>query len=251
VFKNDQEAHAHALETLNVLTQYYSFLESIDTLVDMGCGSGLDLEWWAGRYIEDDDGNHIPLNITCTGIDLNPALPVAKQYKNMSYERRDFETIEPTKGKKGYDVIWCHNSFQYVLNPLETLKRWRNIMTDGGMLCIVVPTTTEIEFNKLNFTQQDYAYHNYTTVSMLHMLALTGFDCAFMKKLPSDPWLHAIAYKSDIEPMDPRTTRWYHLAETGLLPESAVKSINERGFLAQQDLVLEWVDTSLRWYGED
>lgn len=251
MFKNDQEAHEHALETLNLLWQYSSFMESVDTLADMGCGNGFDLEWWANAYILDDDDNEIPLNIKCTGVDLKPDLPMAKQYKNVVYERRDFETYSLNKEQKGFDVIWCNNAFQYAINPLETLRTWYDLMTDGAMLCITVPSTTEIEFNRHRISQHDYSYYHYTPVSLMHMLAVSGFDCAFMKKDVTEPWIRAVVYKSDINPMDPKTTRWYDLAETGLLPESAVKCINSYGYLRQQDLVLEWLDRSLRWLGED
>lgn len=251
MFKSDQEAHEHSLETLNLLWQYSSFMESIDTLVDMGCGTGLDLEWWANAYILDDDDNKIPLNINCTGVDIRPELPVAKEYKNMTYQCRDFEDYLPGKDHKGYDVVWCNNAFQYAVNPLTTLKKWYNLMTDGAMLCLVVPSTTEIVFNRPNISQHDYSYYHYTPVSLLHILSISGFDCAFMKKEISDPWIKAIVYKSDIKPMDPKTTRWYDLADTGLLPESAVNSINTYGYLRQQDLVLEWLDRSLHWLGED
>ena len=72
-----------------------------------------------------------------------------------------------------------------------------------------------------------------------------------MHQHPGDPWIKLVAYKSYVEPMDPTTTRRYHLAETGLLPESAVASINRFGYLRQQDLVLEWLDKSAHWFGED
>jgi hypothetical protein len=83
------------------------------------------------------------------------------------------------------------------------------------------------------------------------MLSITGWDCApgFFLKRANNPWLHAVVYRSNIEPMDPKTS-WYHLAETGLLPESAMVSINKYGFLNQSDLVLPWLDKNLIWYGQ-
>ena len=238
--------------TLELLGSYDSFMESVDSVADMGCGNtGEDLIWWATRALEDDDGNFIPLNINCVGVDVVDKVSEIKSYKNITYRKKNFEELELYKTDKPFDVIWSNNSFQYALDPLSTLKTWRNIMSDGGMLALVVPSTTEFEYNRVNIAQPEYVYHHYTTVNLMHMLAINGFDCAFMQKLPGDPWIKVIAYKSDIEPMDPRTTRWYHLAETGLLPQSAVESINRFGYLRHQDLVLEWLDRSLRWHGED
>ena len=67
-FRNAEESHAHSLQTLQILEQYADFLESVGTVADMGCGEGLDLEWWATRTTQED--NPQPLNIKCTGIDL-------------------------------------------------------------------------------------------------------------------------------------------------------------------------------------
>jgi hypothetical protein len=80
------------------------------------------------------------------------------------------------------------------------------------------------------------------------MLALTGWDCkaGFFKKDPHDNWLYAIVYNSDKPAMDPKTTRWYDLVEAKLLPESADKSVMARGYLQQKDLILPWIDRSIR-----
>lgn len=89
-------------------------------------------------------------------------------------------------------------------------------------------------------------------VNLIHVLAVSGFDCAsghFLKQ-SDDPWLHAAVYRSEHEPMDPRTTRWYDLVEKNLLPKSAVDSISRHGYLRQRDLILPWLDKSLTWLGE-
>ena len=95
-FSSDEASHGHALETLSVLRNYDDFMRSIDTLCDVGCGAGLDLEWWATRYTLDDNENEIPLNIKCTGIDQQKSLSAAKRFDNVVYQRGDFER-EPLK----------------------------------------------------------------------------------------------------------------------------------------------------------
>jgi hypothetical protein len=81
----------------------------------------------------------------------------------------------------------------------------------------------------------------------MYMLATAGWDCrsGFFKQVPTDPWIHVVVYKSDNNPMDPKTTTWYNLSELKLLPESADVSINAHGHLQQQDLVIPWLDHSL------
>lgn len=249
-FRNPEDSHAHSLETLNWLYEHDDFMASIDTLLDVGCGSGLDLEWWATRTTRDE--NPEPLNINCTGIDLLDSLPVAKKYPNITYQRNNFEETVFTPKKKKYDVLWCHDAFQYAVNPLGTLKLWRDIAEPGAMLVLILPQTTNIEYRKLSFTQPDACYYHHSIASLIHMLAVTGWDCrsGFFKKDPITPWLHAVVYKSDQEPMDPRTTSWYQLADKGLLPQSAVESIQRHGFLKQEDLVLPWLDKNLTWFGQ-
>lgn len=249
-FRNAEESHQHSLQVLNDLYEHDDFMASIKYLADIGCGQGLDLEWWATRTTRDEVPQ--PLNIDCIGIDLAPHLSIARKYKNVTYQQADFETTIYPKANTRFDVIWCHDSFQYAINPIQTLTNWRDILDDNGMLAMVVPCTTNVEGRHLNFVSPDLNYYHYTLVNLIHILAVSGWDCSsgFFKKLPNDPWVSVIVYKSPHGPQDPRTTTWYQLAELGVLPESAVKSINRFGYLRQQDLTLMWLDKSLTWYGQ-
>lgn len=248
LFNNDIHSHRHALQTLNTLYEFDDFMMSIGTLVDLGCGTGQDLKWWATRTTRDLD-NPQPLNIQCTGIDLLPQPPVVDAYHNISFIQHDLETPIDV-GQKKFDVLWCHNTFQYLLNPLQTLRYWRDIAADGGMLCLILPQTTNLEFNTQAFDQPNGMYFNWTMVSLIHALAVTGWDCAggFFLKRPDNPWLNAVVYKSQHEPMDPRTTSWYDLSEKNLLPNSAAQSVNRHGYVRQRDLLLPWLDKSLMDY---
>jgi SAM-dependent methyltransferase len=248
VFRTAEESHAHSLATLAALYEYDDFMQSIGYMVDMGCGAGLDLTWWATRTTRDDSQQ--PLNIKCFGIDRHPELPVAHQHKNIYYQPQDFE-IEPIQThKQRFDLVWCHDSFQFVLDPFRTLRQWRDAMNPDGMLVIIVPQTTNMEHNQLAFDQRDFCYHNWTMVSLIHVLAISGFDCCggYFLKQPDDVWLHAVVYRSEHGPQDPRITRWYDLCELGLLPVSARESVRRFGYLRQRDLVLPWLDRSISSY---
>jgi len=243
-FSTPDASHAHALETLNALYEYDDFMLSIDTLLDVGCGDGKDLEWWATRTTRDTE-NPEPLDIKCTGIDLAPGLKLDNEYDNIDFLSRNFE--QPFEDEYDpYDIIWSHNSFQYAINPLQALKTFNWMLSPGGMLAIIIPQTTNIVYNRQAFSQLDCTYYNHTLVSLIHMLAVNGFDCknGFFKKEPDDAWISLVVYKSDVEPMDPAITRWYDLVDLKLLPDSADVSIHKFGHLRQQDLVLPWLDKS-------
>lgn len=248
-FRNAEESHKHSLETLNELYNYDDFMQSIKTVVDLGCGPGLDLEWWATRTTRDEDAT--PLNIACTGIDIKDEPHLVKKYDNMSFQKTNMEgdiEVPPEK----FDILWSHDSFQYCLNPIQTLSKWHGMASDGAMLAIIMKQTTNIHRKDLDFTQEDYVYNHYTLVNLIHMLAVSGWDCkaGFFKKSPSSPWLHAVVYRSKHEPMDPATTRWYDLVEKGLLPDTADSCVNSKGYLEHKGLVLPWLDKSLTWLGQ-
>jgi SAM-dependent methyltransferase len=249
MFRNAEESHAHSLKTLNALYEYDDFMASIGTVVDLGCGVGMDLEWWATRTTRDETPQ--PLNIDCIGVDQLPQLTVAKKYPNITFQSVDFETTIIPKKKKLFDVLWCHDAFQYALNPIETLSRWWHIASDGAMLAIVVPQTTNFQARQQVFSQSNGVYYHHTLVSLIHMLAVAGWDCrsGFFKKNLTDTWLHAVVYKSTHEPMNPKTTSWYELADRKLLPESADSCIKRHGELRQQELIVPWLDKSLMHLG--
>ena len=250
LFPTPEASHEHSLNTLNTLYEYDDFMESIGSVVDLGCGSGLDIEWWATRTTRGDGSR--PLNINCVGIDTLPELAMANTYSNISYQQIDFEGNIATPKKTKFDILWSHDSFQYAINPVATLSNWWNITSPGGMLVIIVPQTTNIYRHQLSVTQESGCYHHYSLVNLIHMLAVTGWDCraGFFLKQPRDPWLHAIVYKSEHKPRDPKTTTWYDLVDLGVLPETAEKSINAHGYLKQQDLIIPWLDHSLSWMGQ-
>jgi ubiquinone/menaquinone biosynthesis C-methylase UbiE len=57
----------HSLKILNQLREYDSFLDSLKTIADMGCGTGEDIEWWATLMTRDDPPK--PYNYKCFAVD--------------------------------------------------------------------------------------------------------------------------------------------------------------------------------------
>ena len=80
MFADADESHAHSLYTLKYLDGFIDFKLSIRDLLDIGCGQGLDLDWWANAT-DGDLENPQPLNIKCVGLDINPKQPKNKDHK--------------------------------------------------------------------------------------------------------------------------------------------------------------------------
>lgn len=250
MFTSVNTTRRNSLNTLESLYEYDDFMESISSVVDLGCGTGEDLEWWASRTTRDE--NPEPLNITCIGVDkINQLKIPQKKYNNITIQITDFEE-DIYAPKEKFDMLWCFDAFQYCISPLSTLGKWRELANDNGMLIIGIPQTINSQQKQQECYQDSGCYYHYTLVSLIHMLSVSGWDCnsGFFKKNPDEPWIHAVVYKNSCGPLDPKTTTWYQLAELGILPDSAKKSVMAHGHLRQQDLVLPWIDKSLTWFGK-
>ena len=174
------------------------------------------------------------------------SLALTKQHNNVFYQSGDFENVI-VPPPSGFDVLWCHDAFQYAHTPVATLSQWWHLASPGAMLYLAVPATQRVHRNQLDYYLSSGCYYHHTMVSLIYMLATAGWDCAtgFFKQAINDPWIHAVVYKSAKEPLDPKTTTWHSLSELQLLPRSAAKSIQAHNYLRQQDLVIPWVDHSL------
>ena len=241
-FSNNSQSHDHSLEVLNLLREHDTFMESISSMADMGAGSCLDTRWWASLSTRDDSPE--PLNLRCYAVDRAPMRIDFDQPENMTYIQKDFEKrLLPVD----VDVIWCHDAFQYAINPLNTLKLFSQQMNVNGLLYIGMPLPHWSLNRQQVTTIKNYEYYNHSFLSLVYMLAVNGFDCkdAYFRKQANDPWLHAAVFKTDNEPMDPAVTTWYDLMEKGLIHDSIMLSLRQFGMIRQQDVVFTWLDKNI------
>ena len=240
IFATEIDSHNHSLRTLNSLANYNDFMDSLTTIVDMGCGVAHDLSWWATRTYMDENDAEKPYNYNCIGVDLDVSR-IAHAMDNLKIIKADMETVHLTDTA---DLILSHDSFRYAVNPLGTLKHWNSLMSDNGMIVLTVPQTINIAYNKLTTRALPLNYYHYTITNLLYMLAVNGFDChdGQFVKYANDPWVHCVAYKSEHAPLDPKTTTWYDLVERNLLPDTAAASINRYGYIKQEELQTHWLD---------
>lgn len=240
-FKNTHESHAHSMEILNLLYGYDSFLDSLQVIADVGCGSGADLNWWATLYTRDDPPE--PRNYFCFGVDksiaqVNPETAKLKNVKLIEEDMSKFRLFRKA------DLLWCHDSFQYAINPIETLRNFNKNMNVNGMLVMSIPQNVAYVHNRLSFRTENYCYYNYNIINLIYMLAVSGFDCkdAYFYKHPQNNWIQLAVYKASDEYLDPASTSLYDLAEQNLLHQTMVDSLNLYGHIRQEDVVLPWLD---------
>jgi trans-aconitate methyltransferase len=239
-FKNAHASHAHSLQFLNMLYEYDDFMDSLEVIVDMGCGSGQDLDWWA--TLEDREDPPEPHNYVCYGVDLDVTRvdPATVQLPNVKLISGNFEhQLLP----RSVDFVWCHDSFQYVVNPLQTLAVWNRNMNANAMLALSLPLHQSHQYNRMVTRSYNGCFHHYNICNLMYMLATSGFDCrdCFFQMEENVDWLNIAVYKT-MEPLDPATTTWYHLAELGLVNDSVIQSLNRYGHVRQEELLFNWLD---------
>jgi ubiquinone/menaquinone biosynthesis C-methylase UbiE len=190
-------------------------MESIGRVVDLGCDTeALNMLWFANATTNNDIQES--LNIKCVGQSNIEKLLV--KHNSISFQKGSPESLDKTKKK--FDVLYCHDTLHFIMNPYQALCNWWHIANKDAMLVIAVQQTTNVEFNTLEFNaQMNHKYH-YTIPMLIYMLAVNGWDCngGFFKKAIGDPWIFAVVYKSDTKPMDPNTTNLYKLLEETDLP---------------------------------
>jgi hypothetical protein len=240
-FKNAEASHQHSLRTLESLYEYDDFMDSLRVVADMGCGAGLDIEWWATRETRDDPPE--PHNYICYAVDTNPN-SVEGRVRDISNIRVMTGSFEEKIVPRSIDMLWCHDAFQYVTSPIQTLKLWNECMNVDGMMVLTVPQFQSYQYNRMVTRSVSGCFYHYNACNLIYMLAVNGFDCrdSYILKEANDPWLSIAVYKSNVAPMNPATTSWFDLASAGLLNESVLASLNKYGHVRQEELLFKWFD---------
>jgi SAM-dependent methyltransferase len=244
MFSDASQSHQHSLETLEQLNEFIEFKRSIKSLLDLGCGSGFDLNYWASLEDGDEDTPK-RLDINCIGLSdkINSDLEaVAIKNKNVTLKQHDFNLdYEIPIGKK-VDVIWCHNVLQYCHSPLMILQSVSNTLTKNGMLYLCVPSTINVNYGRFKNYTYDHQFNTFTATQLIYLLALCGFDCDdfYLKKEKHQDLIQIITYKNR-DPFAANST-WYELLEAGCFSNNIKDIIMSYGYLTDQGLITKWLD---------
>jgi SAM-dependent methyltransferase len=242
LFKNSYDSHAHSLEVLELIYGYDSFLDSLTSVADLGCGAGLDAEWWATLETRDDPPE--PRNYIVYAVDKDIKqldTVILAENKNIIPIEGDFEKFGMLPRR--VDLIWSHDSLQYSANPIDCIANWKRSLNVNGMLMLTVPQDTYQYNNRMVMTSYSAQPYSFNILNLMYMLAVNGFDCndAYFYRKENSPWLYAAVYATDQEPLPP-TTSWYELSERALINDSLAASVNRFGYARLEDLVVTWLD---------
>lgn len=241
LLNNPAGSRLHSNNFLELLYQYPEMMESIDNVIDVGCGKGYDSLWWA--TIDDGDtDNPKPLNIKVTAIDKDNNLAKEVDHTHIEFVQGDWDKVTL---KDTYDVVWAHCVLHEAKDPLQFLHTMNRFCALGGMLCLSFPTTINTFYGEPDYRVYDQASHSITLPGLIYMLALSGFNCndGFFLKQPNTNIINAIVYKDKEEVYGYGEKTLYDLEE--LLPESCNKQLEKFGYITNKGLLLHWIDGSL------
>lgn len=242
MFSDPDQSHAHSLEVLEVLDNYGDFKNSIRNVLDIGCGEGHDLRYWADMTADDDDGTSRPLNIYCVGIDRKIKNTHITKAQNIELFEHDFNTAQQLPFEFKFDVVWCHDTLQYAHSPLHMLGQINRVMAKDSMLYLCVPSTVNVvhkKFKNYTFANQ---YSTFTITQLIYYLALNGFDCkdAYFRKRKYEDVIEVLVYKNT-DPLDYNLS-WYELDALGVLSDNMHEIVDRIGYLTDNGLITMWLD---------
>ena len=132
------------------------FFDSLDlvpgaTVLDIGCGPGLDCVYFKERGL-------VP-----TGVDTWPNI---FQYGDKIEFLRSLSEL----GERQFDYVLASHVLEHFPNTFQTLANWRSLLRKNGNIIIVVPT-------QIPYVANDHWIMGWNVGQLAMTLVAAGFDC--------------------------------------------------------------------------
>lgn len=100
------------------------------SMLDVGCGEGFALDWFAKAGWEVEGIDH-----SIAGVEaMNPQVCGRVEAGDL------FRLVEQRiEHGNGYDLVWLNNVLEHVIDPVGLLTSLRRLVTPGGVLVVTVP----------------------------------------------------------------------------------------------------------------
>lgn len=241
LLSNPANSRLHSLNFLNQIYQYPEMMESIASVLDVGAGTGHDAHWWA-MADDGDDNNPVSLGIKVKAFDIQPKWEPEFEHKNITRLEGDWDTIE---FEEKFDVVWAHSVLQEARDPLKFLHKMNTFTSDGGVLCLSVPTTINNFYGEPDYRVYPNVSQSITIVNLIHMLALSGFNSreGFLYKQPGTNIINAFVYKDSNDVFDYTEKSIYDLVD--FLPKSCEEQLNKFGYITNKGLLIKWLSGTI------
>lgn len=162
-------------------------------LLDIGCGDGLRLE------ILKKNGYS-----NCSGVEFleNEAI-YAKDVKKLRVLNTTFDEFNCEKNS--FDAITLYNVFEHFNNPIESLKKMKEILKPGGWLVMEIPNFDSLQMKLFKARWVDFDvprhYFYYTKKTISNILAKNGF---LIKNIDwTQNFFHPFSWVFSFPSMDP------------------------------------------------
>ena len=216
------------------------FDQNLDVL-DVGCGLGLQADWWASRRPKHEADRYGMKEFTeCHAVDLYE--PDAGLKDKFYFRKEDFHKMSFDDNQ--FDIVWSHLSLEYSPKPLEALKEWRRVCKDDGHIYITVPGSFKKKFGRIHTEMKPGQQSWFTVPILMQQLAYAGFNPRngyFQADFKNGLIRALVPANPDSVGFDPLVTSMYELAENGLFNDWVNGMIAERGTFDESKLVIQWV----------
>jgi SAM-dependent methyltransferase len=176
------EAQLHA--GTKILSALGSFMnDAYKSVLDYGCGAGGVLKQFKEAGFD------------TLGIDLNEGYLKKAREEGLNVSNSDF-VIDSSRSS--FDIVILSHVLEHTPNPLGTLSRLRDILTDNGVIYVEVPGILNIKnlYSHPQFYFQQAHYWHFSRASLQNILNFSGF-CP----LEIDERVVSISKKSEKQPL--------------------------------------------------
>jgi SAM-dependent methyltransferase len=154
-------------------------------VLEIGCATGYQLNVFSKA------------GYRCAGIEISDD---AAQFARTQYGLDVYSgTVEETDlGVRRFDLIYLHDVFEHLTNPLETLQKIRNWLKSDGTVVIVIPTQTNTLFSRIGMRL--YSLLNKRTLVMLPPYHVFEYRPKSIRRMLMQAGFNDIRLLTDIMP---------------------------------------------------